>query len=183
MLNSYHSQQGVGLLEVMVALLLLSVGVLGFSVMQMQAIKATDETLMRSDAMVAVRNLSEDLRLLPNAAQKEAYLKVIADTYNGQLKNNQAPTASNKCTNQACNLTQRMQDNVSQALSLAFESGVKINAMTCANNNSSQQTLQKICLIAAWGDTEPTQGGGNKDCITPASAYRAGATCFVMETY
>ena len=42
------TQAGVGLIEVMVALLLLAVAVLGFSAMQMSAIKATDESLMRT---------------------------------------------------------------------------------------------------------------------------------------
>ena len=45
------SQQGVGLIEVMVALLLLAVAVLGFSALQMNALNATDESLVRSRAM------------------------------------------------------------------------------------------------------------------------------------
>ena len=43
---STHQQQGVGLVEVMVALLLLAVGVMGFAALQMTAIKATDESLV-----------------------------------------------------------------------------------------------------------------------------------------
>lgn len=47
------SQQGIGLIEVLVALLLLAVAVLGFSAMQITAIKATDETILRSQATPA----------------------------------------------------------------------------------------------------------------------------------
>ncbi|MGI9340908.1 MAG: prepilin-type N-terminal cleavage/methylation domain-containing protein, partial [Psychrobacter sp.] len=37
-----HRQRGVGLVEVLVAVLLLSVAVLGFSALQLQAVSATD---------------------------------------------------------------------------------------------------------------------------------------------
>jgi len=42
-MNTFSQQRGVGLVEVLVALLLLAVAVLGFTAMQMSAIKATDE--------------------------------------------------------------------------------------------------------------------------------------------
>ena len=41
-MNVFSIQRGVGLVEVMVALLLLAVAVLGFSAMQLSAVKATD---------------------------------------------------------------------------------------------------------------------------------------------
>lgn len=182
MLNAYQHQRGVGLLEVLIAVLLLAVAVLGFSAMQMQAVKATDETLIRSDAMVAVRNISEDLRLLPTQNQKNNYLNEISTIYSSQLANDTAPTApAVDCATTTCNPEQQMAYNAFQSLSLAFDSQVKINAMECPGSTSNE--LQKICLIAAWGSTTPTQGGTNTDCITSSAAYRAGATCFVMETY
>ncbi len=182
MLNVYQYQRGVGLLEVLIAVLLLAVAILGFSAMQMQAVKATDETLMRSDAMVAVRNISEDLRLLPTQDQKDNYLDEISSIYSSKLANDTAPTApAVNCATTACNPEQQMKYNAFQSLSLAFDSQVKINAMECPG--SANNELQKICLIAAWGSTTPTQGGTSTDCITASAAYRAGATCFVMETY
>lgn len=39
------SQHGVGLIEVLVAVLLLSIAVLGFSALQVRAVSATDEKL------------------------------------------------------------------------------------------------------------------------------------------
>ena len=60
-------QQGVGLVEVLVAVLLLSVAVLGFSALQMRAIKATDESLIRTKSMTVVRNLAEAMRAYPEA--------------------------------------------------------------------------------------------------------------------
>ena len=56
------SQRGVGLVEVLVALLLLAVAVLGFSAMQMTAVKATDESLMRTRALTIMRGGAEAMR-------------------------------------------------------------------------------------------------------------------------
>lgn len=66
-MTSYHDQKGVGLIEVMVAVLLLSIAVLGFSALQMRAINATDESLVRTKSLTLVRNLSEIMRAYPNA--------------------------------------------------------------------------------------------------------------------
>ena len=46
------NQQGFGLIEVMVSLLILAIAVLGFAAMQGQAIKATDESLERTQSLV-----------------------------------------------------------------------------------------------------------------------------------
>lgn len=181
MLNFYNNQKGIGLLEVLVALLLLAVAVLGFSAMQMQAIKATDETLIRSDAMVAIRNISEDLRLLPTVEHKNSYQTTIHDIYTNQLQNDVAPIApGTDCATTACSTEQQMEYNAFQSLSLAFDSQVKINAINCPGATA---TSPKICLIAAWGSTKPEQSDEADSCIDAAAAYRTGATCFVMETY
>lgn len=66
-MTSYYDQRGVGLIEVMVAILLLSIAVLGFSALQMRAINATDESLVRTKSLTLVRNLSEIMRAYPNA--------------------------------------------------------------------------------------------------------------------
>ena len=63
-------QRGVGLVEVLVAVLLLSIAVLGFSALQMRAITATDESLVRTKSLTVVRNLAEVMRAYP-----EAYVK------------------------------------------------------------------------------------------------------------
>ncbi|MGP9703320.1 type IV pilus modification protein PilV [Psychrobacter sp. AOP31-E1-50] len=60
-------QRGVGLVEVLVAVLLLSIAVLGFSALQMRAITATDESLVRTKSLTIVRNLAEVMRAYPEA--------------------------------------------------------------------------------------------------------------------
>ena len=60
-------QHGVGLVEVLVAVLLLSVAVLGFSALQVRAVSATDESLVRTKSLTIVRNLAEVMRAYPDA--------------------------------------------------------------------------------------------------------------------
>lgn len=60
-------EQGIGLVEVLVAVLLLSVAVLGFSALQVRAISATDESLVRTKSLTVVRNLAEVMRAYPEA--------------------------------------------------------------------------------------------------------------------
>jgi type IV pilus assembly protein PilV len=51
----------------MVAVLLLSIAVLGFSALQVRAVSATDESLVRTKSLTLARNLSEVMRAYPNA--------------------------------------------------------------------------------------------------------------------
>ena len=62
---SIKSQQGVGLVEVLVALLLLAVGVLGYSILQFRAIDASSEALTRSQGVLVLRSLAEGIRANP----------------------------------------------------------------------------------------------------------------------
>ncbi|MEJ6066381.1 type IV pilus modification protein PilV [Psychrobacter sp. 16-Bac2893] len=66
-MSNSSSQSGVGLIEVMVAVLLLSIAVLGFSALQMRAINATDESLVRTKSLTVVRNITEIMRAYPEA--------------------------------------------------------------------------------------------------------------------
>lgn len=66
-MNFLSPQRGVGLIEVLVAVLLLSIAVLGFSALQMRAITATDESLVRTKSLTVVRNLAEVMRAYPEA--------------------------------------------------------------------------------------------------------------------
>ena len=66
-MNNLNKQKGVGLVEVLVALVLLAVGVLGYAALQLRAIDATSEALNRSQATVILRGLTESIRANPLA--------------------------------------------------------------------------------------------------------------------
>lgn len=170
MLSKY--QKGVGLLEVLIALLLLAIAVLGFSFMQLRAIQATNETLTRSDVMAIVRNVSEDLRLYPTDSQKQAYINAITSG---------STTSTKDCKATACTESEQINYNAAQALLLAQSSDIRVSADWCPDTQGDD--LRKICLIASWDKTEPTMNGDKNACLKSSGVYVAGASCIVMETY
>lgn len=166
-------QSGVSLLEILIALLLLAIAVMGFSAMQMRAVKATDETLYRSDALVAVRNISEDMRLYPTPTQRNKYKTAI---------NAAAAAAPANCNQAACTEDQQIAYNAWLSTSLAAGNGIKLRALDCPGTHRNT-SLKKMCIVAAWGDTEPLMGNEGNACTDATGVYKRGATCFVAETY
>lgn len=160
-------ERGFGLVEVLVALMLLAVAVLGFSALQMRAIQATDETLIRSDAMVMIRNISEDMRLYADTSQKETYKTALAN-----------PLSNKDCSRADCNADEQLRYNAKQMKELADSSGIELTAHNCP------QAVGRMCVIAAWGDTRASVGANDKtDCLTTDGTYHPRASCIVMEAY
>lgn len=177
-------QKGVGLLEVLVALLLLAVAVLGFSAMQMRSLQATNETLTRSDAMVMVRNVAENVRLSLTKEQKERYINAINDAT--------TKTKTIDCQTKACNLEEQAEYNAKQALLLAEESNVGLAALDCpvaGEKKDGKQTyksdnMRRVCLIASWDETKAIMDDSDGNACTKADGtYNPKASCIVMETY
>ena len=80
------SQQGIGIVEVIVALLLLSIGVLGFAMLQIRAMDASMDASKRIQAMNLARDLSERMRankqgLSKSIAVKEGETEKLVDAY------------------------------------------------------------------------------------------------------
>jgi type IV pilus assembly protein PilV len=65
-------QKGVGLVEVLVALLLLAVGVLGFTLLQVSALNSSIEASKRIQAMSLAKDIAERIR-----ANQEGLIKDI----------------------------------------------------------------------------------------------------------
>lgn len=176
-------QHGMGMVEVVVSLLLLAVAILGFSAMQMRAVKATDETLIRSDAMVAVRNIAENMRLHPTQTMKIRYLTAISRYGTVASPDTYANITPNKprvdCAKSACTADQQVEYTAHQAMKLAADNQMMLNAMQCPGSSE----LTRICLIASWGQTKPTVGDKDTDCISGVGTYNRGSSCVVLETY
>lgn len=181
------NQKGMGLLEVLVALLILAVAVLGFSALQMRAIQATDETLTRSDAMVVIRNISEDLRLLPTAAQKKVYKDNIGTATKPANqcdevpppKSSALPTSFGK--EYGCSPEDRAEYSAYQVTKLANDSNITVAATDCPGSGSNN--IQKMCIIASWNETAADMKGANNSCTDNKGTYQKNASCIIMETY
>lgn len=189
-------QQGFGLVEVMVSLLILAVAVLGFTAMQGQAIKATDESLERTQSLIMMRNMGEKIRLNPTV------IKVYQTAINTASTSLPSKTCGLNGISEACNPSE-----LAMAESYFFTQdmnnrGFTVNLHPCPSTGGEVDTniMYSWCLISAWGDTNPTIGTNTKvgegtdnkmDCLTSQSAadsvvtkggkYHSGATCMFME--
>lgn len=166
-LASRNVQKGVGLTEVMVALLLLSVAVLGFIGLQVRASAAGNEAFARTQAMAIAQDMAERVRL--NIAQIAAYTTAA----------NWAGTSSKTaCEIVACGAAALVQydiANVKNSASTLLPAG-QVSMQLCPGS-------QLNCIFVSWDDTTPTVGAADTDCVTAAGRYRDGATCVMMEAY
>ncbi len=189
------SQQGVGLIEVLVSLLLLAVAILGFSAMQLRAVQATDESMSRNRALTEMRAGAEMMRANPpeyksqfKTTLNELYPKFVGDEIEKQHEKMQA-----KCSNAMCTPQELAKKDATALAYSAQQQDIKVNMTDCpaqgaifdvvdGAGNSNPINNTRRCFIASWGDTEPTDSGAN-NCISKSGNYRLGATCFVMESY
>lgn len=168
------SQHGVGLVEVLVAVLLLSVAVLGFSALQLRAISATDESLVRTQALSIVRGLAENMRT--NPLQVDAYQTAInaADS---------STVADNSCQNltNACDPTEIAIKESNNTVAKLNEYDISIQMMTCPGTAAFSEIK---CVVAAWGDTEANMDDDDdKACADGNGIYKSGSNCLIVEAY
>lgn len=161
-------QKGVGMVEVLVALLILAIGVLGFVALQYKASEATVEANYRVQAINLARDLSERIRV-----NRDQYA-----TYQAQIQTAANQTTSSKnCSSVNCTKAELADYDVSQVTTKARSVGMSMNIMQCQNNNNNRN-----CIYVAWGDTAATNGSDPGDC-TNGSTYNDSSTCLIMETY
>lgn len=166
-MNSSRYQQGSGLVEVLVALLLLSVGVMGFIALQVRAASTGNEAFARTQAMAIAQDLAERVRV--NARQVPFY----TTAGNWRLNGNITACETNVCT--PAQVAQYDIDNVVNSAATLLPNG-QVRMQQCPGSLGN-------CVLVSWDDTNPTVGAGDQDCITLAGLYRNNATCVMMEAY
>lgn len=167
-----HQQRGVGLLEVLVAMLILSVGVLGFSALQVRAVSATSEGLARSQAMSSMRMLAENMRTNPTALGQ--YTSSIASSSLA------APTkncmGNDTGSEQPCTPNQLAEFDSYQVKLLTNSQGIRLQIVNCPGVTETRR-----CILAAWGKTSPTVGTNSTDCLKEDGSYYRESTCLMLE--
>ncbi|MCJ8161401.1 type IV pilus modification protein PilV [Acinetobacter zhairhuonensis] len=174
MKSNRSSQKGVGLIEILVALLVLAIGILGFIALQYRAVEATSEAINRVQAMNIARDMAERIR-----ANRDGFA-----TYKSQTSDpgNQAGFTIN-CMTATCTAANLADFDVAQVTQKASNLGMTVNMLPCVENQDGRN-----CLYVAWGDTSATNGNGSGDC-TKGTSYNNGSvgnrpsTCVIMETY
>lgn len=200
-----HQQRGIGLIEVLVALLILAVSILGFSAMQMQSVKSTIESVDRSQTLLLMRSLAEKIRANPSA------INTYTTTLH-QVKANTFTEPSKLCVPTVATGTTTASDGVCTPAELASadvwrikqqldDTDLKMDLQPCpsAGGGSASNIMYSYCLITSWDKTTPTIGSdddpsdGSMDCLTSAvtatdptksttgGTYHPKATCMFME--
>lgn len=196
-MNIKSTQLGVGLIEVMVAMLLLTVAILGYTALQGQAIKATNESFERSQSLVMMRAIAEKIHTNPAAVE------TYAETLNKPYTTATPPT--NKCgldgvvVTTACEPEEMAEAEGYNIVTKLQDYDFQIQMHPCPNtggigSNVSTNIMYSYCLISAWGDTTPTIGDdADTDCltervvdaedvlVTAGGSYHPKSTCMLME--
>lgn len=180
-------QRGVGLMEVLVALLLLAIGVLGFALLQVRAIDASIEASKRIQAMNLARDIAERVRANQKGLTKDIEVTTGGKTevYKAYVKAFQGKEYLqsydySNCfgTAAACNSEEFAKQDANQALYKAYLIGMKVGMDTCPGT----VLRSRYCIYVAWDETSPKNGTGDDDC-TSSGSYRSNSKCIVMETY
>lgn len=164
------NETGVGLVEVLVAVLLLSVAVLGFSVLQLQAVSATDESLIRTQTLSIVRGLAENMRA--NSQEVDTYEETINDSTATKVACVNGCTAKQIAINESVAVTKKLK-----------EYDVNINIVACPGTDTYNFSEVK-CVVAAWSDTVADLDDTNAQaCANENGIYNNGSNCIIVETY
>ena len=167
-MKTRSSQKGVGLIEILVALLVLAIGILGFIALQYRSVEATSEAINRVQAMNVARDMAERIRVNRDAI---ATYKTETETADSQT------SFAKDCTSEGCSAIELADYDVAQVTAKAAVLGMTVNMLGCPGNNDGRN-----CLYVAWGDTSATDGTTAGDC-TNGTAYVSTSTCVIMETY
>ena len=153
-------QTGVGLVEVLVALVLLSIAVLGFVALQIRAITASNEATMNVQATNIARDLAERMRM-----NRDGLAGYVANT------------DTTNCATAFCSPEDMAKYDFRLVRSRASDLGMSMAVLNCQGS-----TLVRKCIYVAWEGTTATNGTGSSDC-TNGAAYVPNAKCIIMEVY
>ncbi len=166
-MSKMRAQRGVGMVEVLVALLLLAIGVLGFTALQLRAVGASIEASSQILALNLARDLTERMRANPQAIQCKSYTV-------GKITQS---TVAATCTNGAAAQAQATKD-LQNAFTQANNQGMVMVTDTCPAKASSRQ-----CVYVAW-DKTAASFGSKSDCYdSDNNTYKTGTTCLFLEAY
>lgn len=154
-------QKGVGLVEVLIALVLLAIAVLGFVGLQIRAVAASQEAGRNVQAMNIARDLSERIRT----------------NRDGLLSYNAAEDPKN-CADDFCTAAEMGGYDYAQVTEKAKNIGMSLDILNCQGGDE----LKRKCIYVAWEGTTPTNGTADTDC-TQGAAYVPKAKCIIVEVY
>lgn len=179
-MKNLNKQQGVGLVEVLVALLILALGILGFSALQLRALDAAQEATEQSVAMNTARDLAERMRI--NRTALGEYKAAInaqttdVDTCIGTTSQDAKSPLPSKVALPVCNADTMAEHDATEILTKAADHGQTIVVEDCVSSNLN-------CIYVAWGETTIADNDLDECIDTSTGTYVAGTKCLVMEAF
>lgn len=157
-------QNGVGLMEVIVAMLLLGVAVLGFALLQYRSLSMGEQALRRIEAVSVARNLSE--RMYFNRA----------GVYAGVISTDTATCSGTSY----CSATDFAKKDIADITKIALSKGMIVAVLTCPDTKNLRN-----CIYVAWDETTATQSDSDDHACTNSSkfTYKPDAHCTVVEVF
>lgn len=150
-------QRGVGMVEVLVALLILSIGVLGYAGLQLRALGSTNESHFRVQATAIAQDVAE--RIAVNPDSRATY--VSAGSWSqAAFPDRSMPAGWNQCVTGSCDSNAVAQWDILQTRYLAWTllPNGRISASACAAN--------LVCVTVGWNDADPTDcDPASEDCV------------------
>lgn len=168
-------QKGVGLIEVLVALVILALGILGFAALQLRAMDAAQEATEQTVAMSTARDLAERMRI--NRAGLTDYKTAI----NTKLETNSCIGTNNITTPKVlaipkCNKESFAQQDAGEVLAKANMNGQTVIVANCVGSEMN-------CIYVAWGKTIIAADDINTCIDSTTGAYVVDSKCLVMEAF
>lgn len=162
-------QRGVGLVEVLVALVVLSIAVLGFVALQIRGVAASEEAGKNVQAINLARDLSERMRMNRNG-----------------LLSYQKNTDTTNCVEIFCTPTNMAKYDFRQVYTRAQALGMDLDVVDC---QGMKPEFKRKCIYVAWGETVAAdvsslpEGKTVENACTDGASYVNGANCVIVEVY
>ena len=166
-------QHGISLIESLVAIVVMALGILGILGVQMRTLTDTSTTVRRAQAIRLIEDLSERMRVSPNA------LLSIKDYESGYDEKGSALTASD-CANTACTPAQQAKYDLKQWKTTVEQTLPGGQAsIFLAPGETAEANRRQLGVIIAWRENERA---GTKTDDIDASKFRAADGTFTSGT-
>jgi type IV pilus assembly protein PilV len=169
---------GFTMVEVLVAVLLLAVGLVGALAMQAHAMRTRQESALLTEALQAAATLADRIRA--NAAQSSAYLGFEFDT-----SAHRAPVGGADCSVAACDSVALAQFDLGAFRQQLQSSLPSARALTCRDSSSapggrlqwtcSGEASAPIVIKIGWRSGSAVAGGAIEPLVAlPVALFNAG---------
>lgn len=172
---NHKNQKGVGLIEVLVALVILAIGVLGFAALQLRALDAAQEATEQTVAMSTARDLAERMRINRGALVNYKTAINTKSTINTCSGTNNITSPKNLDIPK-CNQASFAQQDAGEILEKANENGQVVIIDDCVGSELN-------CIYVAWGKTTIAADDLDECIDTTTGAYIVNSKCLVMEAF